>query len=87
MPRLHTLGNVEIRVYPDDAQKHRMPHFHAVSPNEEIVISLPELTVIAGTLRSRARVIVWASVAANLIRLMDVWDLGNPNMKVRRPLS
>ena len=85
MPRLHTIGNVQIRVYPDDTKKHRMPHFHAASPEGDMVVSLPELQVIAGLVKDRKAVLAWAEIEANLKRLMDEWDRGNPNVPVRRP--
>jgi hypothetical protein len=44
----HTIGNVHIRVYPDDTKRHRMPHFHAASPDGDMVVSLPALQVIVG---------------------------------------
>lgn len=86
MPRLHTIGNVEIRVYPDDTKKHRMPHFHAASPEGDMVVSLPELDVVVGTVRNREAVLGWARDQVNFSRLMDTWDKGNPNLKVRRPV-
>nr|WP_158258611.1 DUF4160 domain-containing protein [Rhodopila globiformis] len=84
MPRLHTIGNVQIRVYPDDTKKHRMPHFHAASPEGDMVVSLPDLQVIAGSLKDRAAVLEWARIEANLERLMVAWDQGNPTVPVRR---
>ncbi len=85
MPRIVTLRSTQIRVYPDDTRKHKQPHFHAASPDGEVVISLPELDVIAGAVRNLDEVMAWAFIPSNLTRLMDVWDLGNPNIKVRRP--
>jgi len=84
MPRLHTIGNVQIRVYPDDTKKHRMPHFHAASPEGDMVVSLPELQVIAGSVRDVNAVLAWAAVEENLKRIMDAWDRGNPTVPVRR---
>lgn len=85
MPRLHTIGNIHIRVYHDDTGKHRMPHFHAVTPDGGMVISLPELHVIAGLIRNWETVVAWAGAEENLNRLMDQWDRGNPTTPVRRP--
>ncbi len=86
MPRLHTIGNIEIRVYPDDTKKHRMPHFHAASPEGDMVVSLPELDVVVGSVRNQGAVLGWARDQVNLSRLMDTWDNGNPTLKVRRPV-
>jgi len=87
MPRLDTIRNVHIRVYPDDTEKHRMPHFHAASPEGEMVVSLPELEVIAGSVKDHKAVLEWAAIEVNLKRLMDEWDRGNPAVPVRRPNS
>jgi hypothetical protein len=84
MPRMTTIGSTEVRVYPDDTKKHKRPHFHAASPDGEAVIGLPDLDVIAGSLRNLKAVKEWAAVDANLTKLMDAWDLGNPAAKVRR---
>jgi hypothetical protein len=85
MPRLHTIGNIQLRVYPDDTKKHRMPHFHAASPDGDMVVSLPDLRVIAGSVRESRAVLDWASIEANLTRLIDEWDRGNPTVPARRP--
>lgn len=85
MPRLHSIGNIHIRVYPGDTRKHRMPHFHAVTPDAAMVISLPELHVIAGLIRNWEAVVAWAELEDNLNRLMDEWDRGNPTALIRRP--
>jgi len=64
MLRLHTIGNVQIRVYPDDTKKHRrgMPHVHAASPEGDMVVSLPKLQVIAGSVKDRNSVLAWAEI-------------------------
>jgi hypothetical protein len=85
MPRLHTIGNVQVRVYPDDTKKHRMPHFHAASPDDDMVVSLPELEIIAGSVKDWRAVLEWAMIEMNLKRLTVEWDRGNPGVPVRRP--
>lgn len=49
-----------------------------------MVVSLPDLQVIAGSLKDRAAVLEWARIEANLERLMVAWDQGNPTVPVRR---
>jgi hypothetical protein len=85
MPRLHSIGSVHIRIYADDTRKHRMPHFHAASPDGDMVVALPDLHVLAGTIRDWHPVLEWAREAPNLKRLMDEWDRCNPTMTIRRP--
>jgi hypothetical protein len=50
----------------------------------EAVIGLPERDLIAGSLRNLADVPEWATVDADVERLLDTWDLGNPAMKAKR---
>jgi hypothetical protein len=83
MPRLALLRNIAIRVYLDDTKKHRRPHFHAVGPDRNAVIALPSLEVIEGDLvrGELAEVLRWAQ--ANLDRLIEQWNDGNPKFPVR----
>ncbi|UEM18419.1 DUF4160 domain-containing protein [Skermanella mucosa] len=83
--RMGQVGNVVIRVYPDDTKKHRRPHFHAVGPDDNIVVGLPLLDIIEGSIASkdRDRVLDWAT--ENLQRLIDAWNIGNPTIPVRTP--
>lgn len=87
MPEIARLGAVIIRVYADDARRHRQPHFHAVGPDEAMVVSLPSLTVIAGQLRRPERVIAWAQEPENFRRLIAAWNHGNPHhsLAIGRP--
>jgi hypothetical protein len=83
MPRLATVGSVEIRIYFRDTDRHKTPHFHAVGPDEEVLVSLPECRVLAGSMRSAdyRRVVQWAS--ENMARLVAEWDRCNPHLPVR----
>jgi hypothetical protein len=51
----------------------------------DMVVSLPELQVIAGFVRDPAAVLSWARIEDNLKRLMDEGDKGNPSIPVGRP--
>lgn len=78
MPRLATIGNVDVRIYFDDAKKHRRAHFHAVSPDRSAVVGIPALDVIEGDLDGRdlAKVLEWARV--NRTDLILTWNRCNP---------
>lgn len=78
-----TLGNLAIRVFFNDTQKHRQPHFHAVGPEDSMVVSLPDLKIIEGMVGSHADVLDWAR--ANLPRLVGEWNRCNPHMPAREP--
>jgi len=87
LPEIARLGSIIIRVYADDARRHRQPHFHAVSPDEAMVIGLPNLAVIAGRLRRSREVIEWAGQPANLGRLVNAWNRGNPGHRITHDAS
>lgn len=80
MPRIHTIGPVEIWIYFNDTQRHRQPHFHAVTADEQVVMAIPTLAVLAGSLqgRLRRRVTVWAR--NRMTQLVAEWNRCNPQM-------
>ena len=82
MPKMGTVGNIALRVYADDTKKHKRPHFHAVGPDDSMVISLPELEPIEGALAppDHKRVMDWAK--ENKALLIDTWNKGNPSIPV-----
>jgi hypothetical protein len=51
-----------------------------------MVVSLPGLQVIAGSVKDQSVVLEWAGIEVNLKNLMDEWDRGNPAVPVRRPI-
>ncbi len=59
MPTLHRFGAVSVRMYADD---HRLPHFHIVAPDFQVLVRISDLTVIAGEARPAqiAEAIAWA---------------------------
>jgi len=82
VPEIARLGSIIIRVYADDARRHRQPHFHAVDPDQAAVVSLPELAIIAGRLRRSRDVIAWARQPKNLRQLVEAWNSGNPDHQI-----
>ncbi len=50
-----------------------------------MVVSLPELQAIAGSVKDRNSVLAWAEIEVNLKRRMDEWDRGNATVPVRKP--
>ncbi len=82
MPRLATLGNVEVRVYFRDTDRHKEPHFHAVSPTREILVSVVDFRVLEGSLGAadRRRVMSWA--ASNKTLLVQEWNRCNPQQPI-----
>jgi hypothetical protein len=76
------LGNVRVRIFFNDTRQHRQPHFHASSPDEDIVISIADLATLAGSLRqpSYGHVIGWAR--ASMAKLKATWNQCNPQMPI-----
>jgi hypothetical protein len=66
MGKLHSIGNMTIRVYAND---HLPPHFHAVSPDHEALIEIATLTILRGSLSAQGRkaVMTWAEANRNAI--------------------
>jgi hypothetical protein len=84
MPTIHRIGGIHVRIYADDTKKHRKPHFHAVGPDKDAAISLPELEVIAGRLDrvDYEAVMNWAENDENKAKLIQVWNRINPKAKI-----
>lgn len=76
MPELSRFYGLIIRMYFSD---HPPPHFHASYGEHEAVLSILDLSVIAGSLPSRALglVVEWASEHRD--ELMDAWSRAERN--------
>lgn len=85
MPSAATVGNVRIRAYLQDTGQHSRPHFHAAGPDGEMVVGIPEMDVIAGSLpvASRRAVLSWAEEHRQL--LVDAWSAANPGLPAHLP--
>ena len=71
MPTLQRFGRISIRMYADD---HRPPHFHIVGPDFQVMVSIADLSIIAGTARRRqiAEPMAWATEYRQMLALK--WD-------------
>ena len=72
MPRISNFYGIVIWMY---FNEHNPPHFHATYGEHEILIQIPDLSVYAGSLPSRAfgLVMEWAFIHRN--ELMQNWKL------------
>jgi len=82
MPNLVRLGNVWIRIFFNDTRQHRQPHFHAISPNEAVVIAIPGLARLAGSMGQPSYGLVIAWARANVALLKTTWNRCNPQMPI-----
>ena len=87
MPKIETLGSIEIKIFFDDTKKHKAPHFHAANNDRSAVIGLPGLNELECDLRNKEwnDVIEWAT--ANLKKLIREWDRCNPHAPVKTDKS
>ena len=72
MPTISTFYGVAIRMYWAD---HAPPHFHAIYGGDEALISIRSLSVIRGTLPSRALGLTLEWAALYHQELLEDWDL------------
>lgn len=74
MPTLHRIGAIRICIYLDD---HNPPHFHALLGDQAVQIKIADLTILEGSLPTRAlrSVLEWAAMNQGL--LATVWAKHN----------
>ncbi len=75
MPTLAKIGNIKIQVFAGD---HNPPHFHVVTPDEEVLVRLSNFTAMAGTLSSRSMDIALEWARAHEEDLQNEWNRLNP---------
>ncbi len=66
---------VIVLMYYFDNKKHHLPHIHAQYGEEEAVISIPEGSVIEGSLRTNKLKLVQAWIEIHRDELMADWEL------------
>jgi len=66
---------VIVLMYYFDNKKHHLPHIHAQYGEEEAVISIPEGSVIEGSLRTAKLKLVQAWIEIHRDELMADWEL------------
>ena len=71
MPTIKQFGGFRITMYFED---HNPPHFHVVSPAQEVVIEIATLTVMAGTLAPAKLRTALAWAAKNRAVLTRKWN-------------
>ena len=75
MPVISMFYGVIVLMYYFDNKKHRQPHIHIQYSDEEAVISIPEGTVLEGTLKSAKLKLVQAWIEIHHEDLMADWRL------------
>lgn len=75
MPVISMFYGVIVLMYYFDNKKHRQPHIHVQYGDEEAVISIPDGTVLEGTLKSAKLKLVQAWIEIHHEELMADWRL------------
>jgi hypothetical protein len=77
--KLHRIGRVIVRVYPND---HLPPHFHVISPDAEALIEIESMVVLRGDLPRTGgkKVMQWAQ--AHRRTIIAEWNRINPRFPV-----
>ena len=75
MPVISMFYGVIVLMYYFDNKKHHLPHIHAQYGEEEAVISIPEGSVIEGSLRTAKLKLVLAWIEIHQEELMADWQL------------
>ena len=71
MPKISEFFGISIYVY---YREHMPPHFHAIYGDAEALISIADLSVLAGCLTPRAMGLVAEWAATHQGELRQVWD-------------
>jgi hypothetical protein len=75
MPVISMFYGIIVLMYYFDNKKHGQPHIHVQYSDEEAVISIPDGTVLEGTLRSAKLKLVQAWIEIHHEELMADWRL------------
>lgn len=89
MPRVSEFFGIAIYIYYQDDRVHHTPHFHAEYAGEEVVVSIPEAEVLAGSLPSKKEKLVQAWAVLREEELKQAWAAaveGEPPQKIE-PLT
>ena len=75
MPVISIFYGVTVLMYYFDNKKHRQPHIHVESGDDEAVISIPDGGVLEGDLRTAKLKLVQAWIEIHKEELMRNWGL------------
>ena len=75
MPVISMFYGIIVLMYYFDNKKHREPHIHVQYSDEEAVISIPDGSVLEGSLRTAKLKLVQAWVEIHEEELMADWQL------------
>lgn len=71
MPEISRFYGIVIKMFHND---HQPPHFHAEHGDDQMVVAIETLAVIAGKLRPRATGLVMEWASQHQAELQNVWE-------------
>ena len=84
MPVISMFYGIVVLMYYFDNRKHRQPHIHVASGDDEAVVSIPDGEVIEGRLRNAKLKLVQAWIEIHQEELMKDWQLAVTGQAVFR---
>ena len=75
MPVVSMFYGIVVLMYYFDNKKHRQPHVHVECGDDEAVISIPDGTILEGTLRTAKLKLAQAWIEIHQDELMKDWHL------------
>jgi len=82
MPVISMFYGIIVLMYYFDNRRHQQPHIHVQYSDEEAVISIPDGTVIEGSIKSSKLKLVQAWVEIHQDELMADWRLATNGLSV-----
>jgi hypothetical protein len=81
LPKISEFFGIAIYIY---YREHQPPHFHAIYAQEEVLVSIANLSVIAGRMSPRAigLVMEWASIHRD--ELLHCWTMAQAQQPLGR---
>ncbi len=85
MPVISTFFGIVITMYFFDNRRHKVPHIHVSAEGEGVVLSIPDGTVLQGSIRANKLTLAQAWVEIHQDELMECWNLavdGKPAFRI-----
>jgi len=74
VPRISAFYGIVIYMYYFDDERHKLPHIHAAHQQQEAVFSIPDGTVLAGSISPTKAKLVTAWIEIHKGELMSNWN-------------
>lgn len=85
MPEISRFHGIVIRMFAEPAERHHLPHFHAVYQDKAAAFAIDTLAMLGGNLPAAQRRLVEAWATLHREELFADWDLlrsGQPPVKI-----